>query len=312
VIASIVAAVVLGLIMSATIVRPLVRLRRAAIALSDRRTAATGFAHLKRRDEIGDLARALEDLTGRLNAHIHLLESFAGDVSHEFKNPLASIRVAAEMIAATEEPADRDRLLGLLTRDVDRLERLVSGVRELARIDAQIAHEVVEPVDMAALLRELIEGFRLREPRITLALTTTTSGPLVVRAARDRLAQVVENVLENAASFAPPGSIVDVALTADVGSCIVTIADRGPGIPAGHLERVFDRFFSYRPDAGTPREHMGLGLAIAKAIVEGYSGAIAARNREGTGTVVEIRLPRVGFQHSSRAVQVISGLSSVS
>ena len=108
--------------MSATIVRPLVRLRRAAIALSERRAAPSSFARVKRRDEIGDLARALEELTGRLDAHIKLLESFAGDVSHEFKNPLASIRTIAEMLASVEDPAERERFLAMLRRDVDRLE----------------------------------------------------------------------------------------------------------------------------------------------------------------------------------------------
>lgn len=311
VVASIVVAVVLGLLMSATIVRPLVRLRRAAVALSERRAAPSSFARVKRRDEIGDLARALEDLTGRLDAHIKLLESFAGDVSHEFKNPLASIRVAAEMIAATDDQADRARLLGMLTRDVDRLERLVSGVRELARIDAQLAHEAVQSIDLNKLLADLVGAFRVREGRVLLSFTESKR-PVIVRAAPDRLAQVFENLLENAASFAPPGSRIEVSLTADLMSCVVTVEDAGPGIPDGHLERVFDRFFSYRPGEPSPRDHMGLGLPIAKAIVEGYSGSIVARNRDGGGTAVDVRLPLAGFQTSSRPAQISSGVSTVS
>jgi two-component system sensor histidine kinase ChvG len=311
VVASIIVAVVLGLLMSATIVRPLVRLRRAAIALSERRAAPSSFARVKRRDEIGDLARALEELTGRLDAHIKLLESFAGDVSHEFKNPLASIRVAAEMIAATEDPADRARLLGMLTRDVDRLERLVTGVRELARIDAQIAHEAVESIDLTRLLADFVEAFQLRDPRVTIAFSAPP-GRVIVRAAPDRLAQVFENLLENAVSFAPAGSRVDASLTADAVSAVVTVTDSGPGIPDGHLERVFDRFFSYRPGDASPRDHMGLGLAIAKAIVEGYSGSITARNHEGGGTAIVVRLPLAEFQASSRSAQISSGVSTVS
>jgi two-component system, OmpR family, sensor histidine kinase ChvG len=310
VVASLIAAVVLGIIMSATIVRPLVRLRRAALALSDRRASPAGFRRVDRKDEIGDLARTLEDLTGRLDSHIRLLESFTADVSHEFKNPLAAVRAAAEMITASNDPAERARLLDLLTRDVDRLERLVSGVRELARIDAQIAYDAVETVDVGSLLDGLVAGFNQRYEGVR--FTCRAPATAHVRAARDRLVQVLENVLVNAASFAPPGTEIEVSLRFEGGVCVIDAADRGPGFPPGHFERVFERFFSYRPGAATRKEHMGLGLSIARAIIEGYSGSIRARNRDGGGAVVEIRLPQAGPQTSSRSPHVTSGLSSVS
>jgi two-component system, OmpR family, sensor histidine kinase ChvG len=311
VVLSIGVAVVLGLVMSATIVRPLVRLRRAAVALSDRRATPASFRRVDRKDEIGDLARSLEELTGRLDAHIRLLESFAGDVSHEFKNPLASIRVAAEIIAGTDDPAERTRLLRLLTRDVDRLERLVSGVRELARIDALIAHEAMETVDLNALLEDLARGFGQREVPADIAVRA--SGEMAVRASADRLAQVFENVLDNAASFSPPGSRIEVTAGAEDEWCTVTVDDRGPGIPAAHLDRVFDRFFSFRPDDETPRDHMGLGLPIARAIIEGYGGAIQAKNRPGGGTRIEIRLRRGNrLQPNSGVAQIASSARSVS
>ena len=256
VIASFGAAIIIGLLMSATIVRPLVHLRRAALALSDRRATPASFGRVDRKDEIGDLARSLEELTGRLDAHIRLLESFAGDVSHEFKNPLAAIRVAAEALASTDDPVDRQRLLGMLTRDVDRLERLVTGVRELARIDAQLAHEEIAPVDMSALLGGLVEAFRQRYPYVRFSY----AGPSTrvhVRASPDRLAQIFENLLDNAAGFARHGSVVDVTMAVDGPTCSVRVEDRGPGFPAGHVERVFDRFFSYRPDERWPARAHG-------------------------------------------------------
>jgi len=312
VIASIGAAVIIGLLMSATIVRPLVRLRGAALALSDRRATPAGFRRVDRKDEIGDLARTLEELTGRLDAHIRLLESFAGDVSHEFKNPLASIRIAAEVIASTDDPTERQRLLGMLTRDVDRLERLVSGVRELARIDAQLAHEEIAPVDMSLLLAGLVNGFQQRDARVRFSYSPPPARPHV-RASSDRVAQVLENLLDNAASFAPPGSVVDVSLVSEGATCVVRVEDRGPGFPPAHVERVFARFFSYRPDDGGRREHMGLGLSIARAIVEGYGGSIVAANRDGGGASVAVRLPLItGFQPSSRPLQIASGARSVS
>ena len=290
VVASFCLAAVLGLMVSATIVRPLGRLRRAALAVAARRTPGSSFGRIKRRDEIGDLARTLEDLATRLEAHIRLLESFAADVSHEFKNPLASIRTAAEMIAQSEDGPERERLLGMLTRDVDRLERLVTGVRELARIDAQLAHDALERVDAADLLRHIVSAYVQQGRQVEASI----SGPLMVRATADRLAQVFENLLQNAFSFAPAGSAVELTAAAADDHCVVSIADRGVGIPAAHLDRVFERFFTYRPGDESRREHTGLGLAIARAIVEGYGGTITAANRAGGGAVFAVRL---GLSH---------------
>jgi two-component system, OmpR family, sensor histidine kinase ChvG len=290
VVASLLVAAVLSVLVSATIVRPIVRLRRAALAFTDRRLTDPGFHRVDRRDEIGDLARALDDLTRRLDAHIRLLESFAADVSHEFKNPLASIRTVAEMIASADSDAERARFLAMLTRDVDRLERLVSGVRELARIDGELAHEPPSNVDVGALLLDIVQGMRLADRGSAQIVLRTDPRPLIAPGAPDRLAQVFENILQNARSFAPAGSTIEIVAGASEGDCRVTISDRGPGIPPAHLDRVFDRFFSYRPDDGR-REHTGLGLAIARAIVEGYRGTITAANRAGGGSTFEVRLP---------------------
>lgn len=289
---SLAAAALLTAIVSSTVVRPIVHLRRDAVSLVERRGSPTAFRGTDRHDEVGDLARALEDLTSRLDAHIKLLESFAADVAHEFKNPLASIRTAAEMIAQAGAGEDRARFLQMLMRDVDRLERLVSGVRELARIDAQVAHEAQTSVDVRGLVAEIIEGVKLTgDDRVSLALRGSAENGRV-RGSRDRLAQVFENILQNARSFAPERSAIDVTVDARDRTCCVTIADRGPGIPEAHLDRVFDRFFSYRPNepAGR-REHAGLGLPIAKAIVQAYGGEIAVRNRPEGGALVEVCLP---------------------
>jgi two-component system sensor histidine kinase ChvG len=295
VVTSMLAAAILSVAMSATIVRPIVRLRREATALAERRSLLPGrFRDADRRDEIGDLARALADLTRRLDEHISLLESFAADVSHEFKNPLTSIRAAGEMLAHAEDPADRYRFLGMMTKDVDRLERLVSGVRELARIDAQLAHEPLTTIDVGALLTEIVDGLRLSGNGPVALSAAGVPASWRVRASSDRLAQVFENILQNARSFTPPGSPIAISLDGEPGFCRVVVADGGPGIPPAHLACVFDRFFTYRPDEPSGRrEHAGLGLAIAKTIVQGYGGTIAARNSAEGGACFEVRLPSV-------------------
>jgi two-component system sensor histidine kinase ChvG len=292
VVASIAAAAVLTTLAAMTIVQPLRRLRRQAAVLTEHRgPLPASFPGAARKDELGDLSRALEELTRRLNGHIELLEGFAADVAHEFKNPLASIRTAAEMIGQTERPEDRNRFLALMLRDVDRLERLVSGAREMARIDGELEHAGREAVPVSDVVNDAADRITATTgARIT--VDGTAAGALV-RANRERLAQVLENLLSNAVSFAPDGTVVEVAIAADDGGCTVTISDRGPGIPEAHRERIFERFFTYRP--GTDRrDHVGLGLAIARRIVEGYGGAISVRNREGGGAVFELRLPAAG------------------
>ena len=293
VIGSLLAAVLLTALAAATIVRPIRRLRSEASALAERRHRLPGvFPDSARRDELGELARALRELTRRLDAYIRETERFAADVSHEFKNPLASIRVAAETVAQSDDPSERQRFLAMLVRDVDRLERLVSAVREQTRIDARLDQEPVDDVDVGRLVSEVIEGLKLahgHEPEVRLIVEAQSR----VRASRDRLAQAFENVLSNARSFAAAGTVVGVRISRDHSHCRIEIADRGPGIPPEHIDRVFERFFTYRPDADAESgRHTGLGLSIARTIVESYGGTIEGGNRpNGPGAQFEIKLP---------------------
>jgi two-component system, OmpR family, sensor histidine kinase ChvG len=298
VVASLVAAFGLTLLAATTIVEPLTKLRRQAATLAERRgPLPVAFPGARRADEIGDLARALEELTRRTSDHIQLLQAFAADVSHELKNPLASIRTAAEMMAGTTSEEERRRFLDLMSRDVDRLERLVSGLREVALVERQIEQEATEPVDVAALLTGMVDALHTTSRRRVVTTFVADGGSHTVRAARERLAQVFENILSNAVSFAPDGSTVDIHVTTVEGTCIITIEDCGPGIPETHLQRVFDRFFSYRP-GDRRRDHIGLGLAIAKQIVESYGGSISAFNRPTGGARFEVRLPLVPNRHA--------------
>lgn len=290
VLASLAAAAFLTAVAATTIVRPLTRLRRQASALAERRgPLPASFPGASRKDEIGALARALGELTRRTNDHIELLQSFSADVSHELKNPLASIRTAAEMMADAESPEERRRFQDLMVRDVARLERLVSGLRDVARVEGQIEADVVESIDLHALMGDLVtplDASVLNGTHIDIVINAQT---VPVVASPERLRQVFENLLANAISFSPAGSRIVVTIAARDAWAVVTIDDSGPGIPDAHLERVFQRFFTYRP-GDARREHVGLGLAIAKQIVESYGGEISASNRPGGGARFEVRL----------------------
>ena len=279
------AAVVLSLLMSATIARPLIRLRNEADDLLDHRgRLRRRFGGSRRRDEIGDLTRALERLTARLERHLAFVESFPADVSHEFKNPLASIRTAAELLSQTDDPAQREQLAATIDKEVARLSRLLSAVREVSKIDAAVDLEEATPVEIRSLLSEL----RGVESRIELSLPPQ---PVVVTASEDRLVQAFRNITDNAVSFSPPEGRVRVSLRQEEGDAVVHVDDEGPGIPPEHIERIFDRFFSFRPDPGQRRDHDGLGLAIARSIVEAYGGTIQASNLTPHGARIEVRLP---------------------
>ena len=293
VLASMLVAALLTTAAAGTIVRPLRRLERQATRLAGTRGRAPAtFPGTSRKDEIGALARALEELTRRTNDHIALLQSFSGDVSHELKNPLASIRTAAETMAMTDSAAERERFLGLMTRDVARLERLVSSLREIAVVEDQIAHDATEPVDLVGLLDDAV-GRAVARTGCSIALHTDgcADSPLRVRASRERLTQVFDNLIDNATSFAPPGTSVDVRVTSEGTAVGVSVEDRGPGIPPEHMDRIFSRFFSYRP-SNRRGDHVGLGLAIARQIVESYGGSIDAANRDGGGARFDVRFPR--------------------
>ena len=302
---SLAAAVLLSLVAATTISAPLERLRRQAGEILDRRGRLRAhFRVPRRRDEIGALARALRELTGRLETHLDAAESFAADLSHELKNPLASIRAAAELVPQAGAPAEQARFLEMIQREVARLENLLARVREIAWLDARLDEEESEEVDLLNLAERVALGLRMRGtggPGIRILPATPGSTAVWVRAAPDRLAQVLENLFDNAVSFAPADSDVEVQVTRAEDEFVLAVQDRGPGIPPEHLKRVFDRFFSYRPDPpeppagrrtdGSRAEHPGLGLAIVKAIVERYGGRVRVENREGGGARFEMRLP---------------------
>jgi len=290
---SVVVSALLSLVIAATIVRPTSRLREEAGAIVDRRGRLTGrFTGSTRLDEIGDLSRALESLTRALERHIRFIESFSADVSHEFKNPLASIRTATDMLAEVDDPKDRARFVRVIQQEIARMETLLSGIREVTLIDAELQREERNVVGLSDVVSRVVDGFRMRDAAGVEIRFESATDELRVNASADRLAQVVENLLANAVSFSPSGSAVDVEASRDGESVAIRVADRGPGVPEGHKTRIFERFFSYRKGlADSGERHAGLGLSIVRSIVDGYGGSVGVRDREGGGTVFEITLP---------------------
>lgn len=243
-----------------------------------------------RGDEIGHLSGALRDMTQALYSRIEAIESFAADVAHELKNPLTSLRSAVETLPRIKAEASRERLLEVIQHDVKRLDRLISDISDASRLDAELARGDVGEVDVKALVEGVADAAnQLAKPPgvrvVVVAGPTSAARPWRVLGHASRLGQVVNNLVDNARSFSPEGATVTVTLAERPGpdgasGVAVVVEDQGPGIPADAFERIFERFYTDRPDQGFGN-NSGLGLSISRQIVEAHGGSIHAENRAG-------------------------------
>jgi two-component system sensor histidine kinase ChvG len=284
----------LSLFMARTIVTPLRTLARAAIRVRLGRDREVEVPRLpERQDEIGLLARAIADMTGALRHRIDAVESFAADVAHEIKNPLASLRSAIDSLPKVEDPELRAQLTQIAAHDVRRIDRLVSEISEASRIDAELSRAVFEPVDVAKLMKNVIERRETRGENGTCKVELAREGgSAVVQGVPLRLERVIENLLDNAVSFSPDKGTIHVRVARHEDKVETSVCDEGPGIPPESREKVFTRFHSLRPEAEDFGDHSGLGLAIGRTIAEAHDGTLAVRDSaHGGGACLVLTLP---------------------
>jgi len=284
------------------IAQPVRRLSRAAdsVRLSRARTIALPDIS-KRQDELGDLARSLEDMTHTLSDRMEAIERFAADVAHEIRNPMTSIRSAVETLELVKDQAARDRLLDILKQDVSRLDRLVTDISNASRLDAELARDAPRPVALTKTLRDIVGLYDAtrRKGEASVRLIADDGDVLTVPGREGPLSQVFRNLIDNARSFSPPGGEVRVSLSRDRGRAVVMIDDDGPGMPPENVETVFERFYTSRPKGAAFGGNSGLGLSIARQIVEANGGSIRAENRAGpdgktAGARFTVTLPTAG------------------
>lgn len=271
--------------------RPLKRLAEAADRLR-----VTGSTRLelpdvsRRNDEIGALGQSLEAMTDALADRIDANERFAADVSHEIKNPLASIRSAIDSARAISDPERQGQLLGIVAQDVKRLDRLVTDIARASRIEAETARGDPGKVDLARMLEEMVSAYAPapdEEADVPVIFQRPAPTDAIVFGQEGLIGQVFRNLIDNARSFSPPGGAVRVAIEVvrGRGDDVVRAAveDEGPGIPPENLETVFERFYTQRPAGTAFGANSGLGLSIARQIVAAHHGRIYAQNIEGSG-----------------------------
>ncbi len=278
-----------------TIARPLRRLAMAAHRVRLGRAREVDVPRLPgRRDEIGLLARALHDMTHSLRGRIDATEAFAADVTHELKNPLASLRSAVDSLERTKDPATQKQLLDIVRHDVNRLDRLVVEIAETSRVDAELSRARFEPVDIGALIASMVPAWQ-DQGVVPVRIDYAPPREAVVAAGEEsRLARMIGNLVDNAISFSPAGGTVRIRVLREEREVVVTVEDEGPGVPEEMRAAIFNRFHSDRPEEEFGR-HSGLGLAIARAIAEGHGGGISVGDRPDglAGAWFEARIPLV-------------------
>jgi two-component system sensor histidine kinase ChvG len=294
--AAVLLSILLSLFLARTIARPLRRLALAAHRVRLGRAREVKVPRLpSRSDEIGLLARSISDMSQSLRQRIDNIEHFAADVTHELKNPLASLRSALDGLDRVQDPDLKSKLLAVAKDDVIRLDRLIGDIGEAARTDAELARMKFEPVDLGPLIEQLVNSWENRREKgdARIAFARPRKDSAIVLGDASRLARAIDNIIDNAISFSPPGGLVEVVATRVGDTVLIRVDDEGPGVPEELREAIFNRFHSVRPESEHFGRHTGLGLAIARAIVEGHDGEIDVQDRDDapSGARFTIRLP---------------------
>ena len=277
--------IVLSLFLANTIAGPVRRLADSAERVRRRIKTRVEIPDFSTRgDEIGHLSAALRDMTDALYSRIEGIERFAADVAHELKNPLTSLRSAVETLPLAKSDDSRARLLAVIEHDVRRLDRLISDISDASRLDAELQRQDVEPVNLRRLLETLAsvanETQNGADVNVEAHFEGNPSDTFSVPGHDSRLGQIISNLLANAQSFSPPNGTVRVTCRRVKSEIEILVDDSGAGIRPGALEKIFERFYTDRPDQGFG-QNSGLGLSISKQIVEAHGGRIWAENRSG-------------------------------
>jgi two-component system sensor histidine kinase ChvG len=278
-----------SLVLERTVAGPMRRLSEAANHVTQNITARQRLPDLtSRRDEVGQTGRAFVAMTNALYRRIEASEKFAADVAHELKNPLAAARSTAEALAYAKSDADRTELVQEIQTEIRRLNRLINDIASTSRLDAELARQEMQPVDIRGVL-ETVNGLfsdMLADDsrKIKLLVEAGTLASFTVRGNDGRLGQVFTNLIDNALSFSPEGGTVIVRAQPNGNSIEIAVEDEGPGIPTDKLGQIFDRFYSDRPQTDAKRgKNSGLGLSISREIVVSHCGVIFAENRPSNG-----------------------------
>ncbi len=233
----------------------------------------------KRNDEIGALSKSLDDMTNDLYKRINIAENFSTDLVHEIRNPLASLKSASEIISETEDKDKREKLVKILSHDVERIERLITDYSQMLKDEVALSTEKMNKIDLISIVQSVVDDFNniyIEKRGIKIELITNNSKKdFKILGIENRIEQILANLLDNAISFSKDKQKIIVEVEKNQNDqVILRVIDQGQGFKEKKLNKIFDRFYSDRPDKFG--EHSGLGLNIVKNLVELHSGIIDA------------------------------------
>lgn len=310
------ASILASLLLARTIAGPMRRLSEGAERVSRSIHAHTQLPDFgNRQDEVGQLSTAVHSMTRSLYRRIESSEKFAADVAHELKNPLTAAQVMAQSLHYARTPEQREQVVAQVLGELKRLNRLITDVANTSRLDAELALQTTVPVDVRNILRAITETIRSTiedgEHHIVLEIQDAPERAFIVNGHEDNLGRVITNLLDNALSFSPPGGTVTVRLVAVSDGVEISVSDEGPGIPPESIDKIFQRFYSDRPQSDRTRgKNSGLGLSISREIVSVHGGHIWAENHSENGQILgaclRVRLPAAtirtrGWRHRKEA-----------
>ncbi len=250
-----------------------------------------------RNDEIGKLTKSIDEMTKELQQRTNRAETFSNDLSHEIRNPLASLKSASELLDKTTQKNESEKLLKIINHDVERIERLITDYSQMLKDEASLSREKMSKINLIDIITNVVEDFKQdlenqnKNIEIKIILKIISENGEFILGIENRLEQVIANLLDNSISFSKENQIIEIEVEETSKNLVITIKDQGPGFSETSPQKIFKRFYSNRPKSFG--QHSGLGLNIVKNIVELHKGTVAASNRiNSKGAQVKVLLPK--------------------